>query len=321
MQLLPTLLTQEYEAEYEVIVVDMCDSRNTKDMLEPFEDTYPHLHHTFCPPTARDISLQRLALSLGAKAANFEWIIFLSPAAHITPAWLAHLAPYCDETADAVLGTLCYEPGGGPLGKRIRFEHLWEQMTWLPYALRHTPYRTHSGCLCYRRSYFLSHLGFASSELLAIGAETLLVNHHVTKGRCHVALDPSSIVRLPLPTYYTWHRDQLYEMETAQHLRHALLPKMDGILQAVTFPIFTVSAITAAVLYIELPQIAAIMAVLWLILTVTEAATFSYNCRQIGIPTPSVSLPWLLLLLPFWSVSTWLRWLFTPKSLFRKKFV
>lgn len=104
-QMLPNLLSIRYEGEYEVIVVD---EKHDKDMAEWLDDMalqYPHLHHTFCPATARGIDIHRLALTLGAKAANYEWLALLSTDAKLPDAsWLDRLAGCIADGTDAVVG-------------------------------------------------------------------------------------------------------------------------------------------------------------------------------------------------------------------------
>ena len=70
MRLLPELLSVQYSGDCEVIVVDEIHDRDMEKWLEEMEQHYPQLCHTFCSATARGINIRRLALTLGAKAAN-----------------------------------------------------------------------------------------------------------------------------------------------------------------------------------------------------------------------------------------------------------
>ena len=105
-RLLPVLLSQQYVGEYEVIVVDMVHDKDTEEWLEEMEIHYPHLRHTFCPSSARGIDIQRLALTLGAKASNYEWLVIM-PADAVLPSedWLSRLTSYCSDGVDVVIGT------------------------------------------------------------------------------------------------------------------------------------------------------------------------------------------------------------------------
>ena len=73
---LPLFLEQHYPSEYQVIVVDIHSSDDTLKLLEELEGKYPHLTHTSIPVSARDISMQRLAMTLGMKTACTEWVVF-----------------------------------------------------------------------------------------------------------------------------------------------------------------------------------------------------------------------------------------------------
>ena len=48
---LPLILTQDFSAGYEVIVVDMLSTDDTQNYLERMEEDYPYLHHTSIPST------------------------------------------------------------------------------------------------------------------------------------------------------------------------------------------------------------------------------------------------------------------------------
>ena len=102
---LPLILAQDFSAGYEVIVVDMLSTDDTQNYLERMEEDYPYLHHTSIPSTARDISMHRLALTLGVRSACYEWLVFTN--ADCQPSgsgWLSALTSHCTETVDAVLG-------------------------------------------------------------------------------------------------------------------------------------------------------------------------------------------------------------------------
>ena len=71
---LPAVLSQDYDL-YDVIVVDMASADETLVLLEAMEMEYDHLRHLQTPPSARDISLERLALTLGIRAAQSEWVV------------------------------------------------------------------------------------------------------------------------------------------------------------------------------------------------------------------------------------------------------
>ena len=321
-QSLPILLEQEYPSEYEIIVVDMLSTDDTKDVLESFEYSYPHLHHTHCPETARDISLQRLALTLGVRAAAHEWVVFTSADCHTSERqWLFHLMQPCDEKRDAVLGLMRYEEDGSLYGRRWQFFHLWQQMLWLPYSRRFAPYRADGACLCYRRSHFMAHQGFASSALLESGAETLLVNRHIARGRCDINVRPQALVCQELPPRHRWAEERLFFMATRRQMRQGFLYRMWYACHLLAQLLFPLSALVLVALTWPNPYVAAAVAILWLIAILVRQRMFLSTTRQLGIRPFRLSLPLFLHMPLFWDTSAWLRWLASDKKIYRKKFV
>lgn len=102
---LPALLTQQYEPGYEVIVVDESSSDNTTDVLKQLKAVYPHLYSTFLPKYHFQENRQRLALTLGVKAAKYDWVVFTDintpPTSDL---WLRELADNTGDSAELVLG-------------------------------------------------------------------------------------------------------------------------------------------------------------------------------------------------------------------------
>ena len=102
--LLPMLLDQRYNGEYEVIVVDMKHDKDLEEWLEEMEVHNPHPSHTFCSTTARGIDIHKLALTLGAKAANYEWLVLLPVGAKLSGEdWLSQLTTNCNDKTDVVI--------------------------------------------------------------------------------------------------------------------------------------------------------------------------------------------------------------------------
>ena len=71
---LQILLSQDYP-DYEVIVVDDESEDSTLILLEQYAREYPNFYHTFVPKGARVISSKKLALTIGIKAAHYDYIL------------------------------------------------------------------------------------------------------------------------------------------------------------------------------------------------------------------------------------------------------
>ncbi len=333
--LLPLLLEQQYPNDFEIIVADMHSDDETMSMLEKMEEEYSNLHHTICPSTAKDISMDRLALTLGIRAANSEWLVFTqADCTPPSPFWLTHLTQACQSDADAVLGMSALKNPSGYSAKKCQFFQLWQQMKYLPHAVTHTPYRVDNSCLCYRKSLFLKNQGFASSYDLTVGAENILVNHNIVPKRCKVNVHPEAIMYRECTPEYLWEQEQTLFMETRQHLRHTWAYKMKYAMDVLSNLIFQLAVIASIVAFSLLPQqkiwtniplitwhLIPILVSMWLILTVTRQCIFHRTTSQLGISSLTFSMPFFINLIPLWDICAWLKWRVTNKKTFRKKFL
>jgi hypothetical protein len=116
-QNLPAFLTLPYEGEYEVIVVDDMSMDDTPDVLKRLKAEYPKLYTTFLPSSViANPSRKRLALSVGAKAAHYDYIVLADiRRTPINTDWLAGLADgevslvFCNRKRDSVTHVVATE--------------------------------------------------------------------------------------------------------------------------------------------------------------------------------------------------------------------
>lgn len=115
---LPSLLTQRYDGDYEVIVVDESSVDDTADILKQLKNEYTNLYSTFLPKYHFQRNRQRLALTLGVKASKKEWIIFYdihTPAPSDT--WLSELSDFTVYPTVLLLGYINKKKGDVRLQK------------------------------------------------------------------------------------------------------------------------------------------------------------------------------------------------------------
>lgn len=99
---LPSVLTQDYGGDYEVIVVDETSTDNTEDVLKLLKDAHPRLYTTFLPKPNRRVVRKKLAFSIGVKAAKYEWVMFSR----------INKEPLAEDVISAIVGAL---DGASPL--------------------------------------------------------------------------------------------------------------------------------------------------------------------------------------------------------------
>ncbi|MBR1788123.1 MAG: glycosyltransferase [Bacteroidaceae bacterium] len=325
---LPLFLEQDYPGNYELIVADMNSKDETRDYLESMQGRYPHLHVSLLPDTVRNISPIQLALTLGIRSASHDWIVLTQADCHpASPAWLRRLGETCAQNPkrEIVLGRTRFTGGKGWQGLRCRFFRTWQQMLHLPYAQRYRAYRADVGNLCYRRSLFLRHKGFADNSTLLLGATDIMVNRNSTRANTAVCLHPDAVVLQDTPRSTRWWKEErLFFMETRRHFAHGAFYRLQyftSVSLTWLFTLATVGTVLTDALLLHDYKASVVAAVLWLVHAVFRAVCFNKGAKAMGEASFFPLLPLLLHLVPLWDTAAWLRWRVTPRRMFRKKFI
>ena len=214
---LPAVLEQDYHS-YEVIVVNEAADAATDDLLTRLEAQYPHLYHTFTPPTSRYISRKKLALTIGIKASRHDWLVLTE--AGCRPAsrqWLRTIARHFTPDTDIVLGYSRYAPSHSWFARLASFMHLFLSMRYLGMALIGHPYMGLGCNLAYRKSVFFAHKGFSSHLNLLAGDDDLFVHQAATRTNTRVEASAAGVVERKQPSSgRAWRAELLNRAFTAR---------------------------------------------------------------------------------------------------------
>ena len=233
---LPTLLTQNYNAEYQVVIVAELGDSETEDILKRYSQN-KHLYTTFIPNSSRYMSRKKLAITIGVKAAKHEWIIitdaYCSP---ISDEWLKTMARNFNEKNTLVIGYSGYEKKAKPF---YRYERLRSSCYLMEEALRSTAYRTNGTNLAFRKSIFMNGNGYQGNLNLIRGEYDFIVNKYAINGKTAVEISPKVWIRDDYQSKEAWYDKHIFYMETRKYLQrsfaHRCLYNIDMLMMYINY--------------------------------------------------------------------------------------
>ncbi|MBN2765514.1 MAG: glycosyltransferase [Paludibacteraceae bacterium] len=292
---LPFVLSQDYP-EYEVIVVNDGSGEETEILLNNLMKEYPHLRTTFVPAGATNLSTKKLALTLGIKAAKYDWLLFTD--ADCMPedkTWISRMARNFIPGVEFVLGYGAYFQQKGFLNRLISYDALFSALQYMGFALTHHPYMGVGRNMAYRKEVFYRQKGFASTLHLRSGDDDLMVNHAANGFNTRVEVAPDSI---------TWSepkkrfRDWYYQKERHLSVSSFYTPvsKFRLLIEPVTRGMFYLLLILTIV-FGNLLTIS-LVTFLFTVRLVTQIVIVSKSAKHFGQRSFVFSLPFFDIFLP-----------------------
>ena len=306
---LQALLTQDYPT-YEVIVVDDGSEDSTREVVERYMTQDPRVHMTFVPYGARVGSTKKLALTLAAKAAQYEYLLLTD--ADCVPEsnrWISEMMRGFEGQKDIVLGYGAYFEEKGFVNRLVRFDTLFNGLHYLGAALCGHPYMGVGRNLAYRKSLFFESGGFTHLMTNRAGDDDLFVNHVATKQNTAVVVNPEA---------YTWSLSKKTIKEWWQQKRRHLsvspnykpVTKFRLTLEPLTRGLFYAAVIGIAVSY-QLSVISLIALGLFLLRWIIQTAIINISARRMGLKRfGMLSVLWFDISLPL--VNLWM--ILVPKK-------
>lgn len=214
---LDAYLSQDYP-DYEVIVVTWRGDHETDDLLKRYADN-PRLYTTYIPDSSRYMPKEKLAVTLGVKAAHHEWVMLADIACKPdTGQWLATMAAQCTDGRNLVLTHTRYD-SQTPAFRR--YERLYKELYLVRSAMCTQAYRGLGGALLFRKSDFMKGEGYRGNLKYLRGEFDFLVNKYALPHSTALALDPQAWLTEEEPTDKHWRTQQLFYMENRQHLERS----------------------------------------------------------------------------------------------------
>lgn len=298
-EILRSILTQDYPAAFEVIVVNEGEVTDVRDTVSMLRAKYPNLYLTYTPDGVVNLSRKKLALTLGIKAARYDVVILTTTAAIIpSPFWLRRMAHRFgnESSTEVVLGFATInnpDDDVDPAGRTRTFDFCARSIRWLAAAIAGHPFRGTEYNLAYRRSLFLKNKGFARSLNLHFGDDDIFISEIANGANTAVELSDDSIVTIRHGSNPRLFRESVVRhISTEQFIRRR--PRILFPLSYILQPLAIVASIVAAIISLPnlVPSIATtiiIIAFMTLDIITWHAATKALKMRNLLL-----SLPWLV---------------------------
>jgi len=215
---LPEILTQEYP-DYEVVVVNDASDDGTEELLKEMAAGYPRLRYTTISKDDHFSHAKKLAVLVGIKAAQHEWLLFTD--ADCRPAssrWISLMARNFTKKTSIVLGYGKIMPGRGIFNNFVRYEAFFIGLQYLGFALRGQPYMGVGRNLAYRKPLFFEISRRPFFNKVVSGDDDLLVNHLGNKNNTRTEIDPQAhTLSLPPSSPGAWFRMKKRHITTSKY--------------------------------------------------------------------------------------------------------
>ncbi len=203
---LPGILAQEYDSDWELLVVDDASADDTQAVLQAFQSEYPRLN--VLRLTEKPFPGKKYALEKGIEASKYAHILLTDadcqPAG---PHWLLHMAETLNQSSETeiALGFGPMKAAQGTLNRWARFETAHTAMQYFSFALAGVPYMGVGRNLAIKKSLFERVGGFTMHREIPSGDDDLLVNAAATPGNTAICTDPAAFVfSEPKTTWRQW---------------------------------------------------------------------------------------------------------------------
>lgn len=244
-------LHQDYPGNYELVVVAEKGDSETEDVLKRHAAN-EKLYYTFIPKSSRYMSRKKLAVTLGIKAAHYDWIVMSEPeCAPTSESWLKEFAKGCTADSKLVMGYCKFDE---ETPSYYRFSRLQTSLYLMRKALKKTAFRTDCPLLAFNKSTFIDGDGYRGYLQFIGGEYDFLVNKYAERGNTSVRFVPQAWLTESEPRLTKWRNQHLYYMDARRYLkrRHSVkaLFNFDNTLLHI-FTIATIATIAFSIIVQE----------------------------------------------------------------------
>ena len=298
-ELVPLLLTQDHP-EFEVIIVEDRCNDGTYDYLLAATKQGSRLKMVRVVYKPEHISGKKFALTLGIKAARYNWVLLTDADCRPTGNnWIKRMSECMEDSTQVVLGFSPYIKTKGLLNAFIRFESFLTGIQFIGLSILGRPFMGVGRNLAYRRSLFLNNKGFNNHLDVTGGDDDLFVNQHAigatTKNCIGVEVLMKSVSKTTWQEYYI------------QKLRHLSVGKYYKFSDKLILGVFSLSWVLMWVVILPISFFSPLMYWIWavfLLRWIILMFLFHHASRKLGEPFEIWKAPFLDFIYAFYYLVT-----------------
>ena len=284
------LLSQDYPT-YEVIIVDDGSEDKTREVIESYMVQDKRLRTTFVPKEARVRSTKKLALTLAAKAAQYDYLLLTD--ADCTPEsthWISEMMRGFKRVGkEIVLGFGAYFYEKGFVNRLVRYDTLFNGLHYLSAAAHGHPYMGVGRNLAYKKELFFKTGGFKKMMNNRAGDDDLFVNHVANRKNTAVVCSRDSITWSPSKTTMRdwWqqkrrHLSVSHDYRWSTKIRLALEPMSRGLFYLAVIALLVAFA-CQPIVGSPLSILAALALGLFLLRWIVQTIIINLSAKRLGL--------------------------------------
>lgn len=194
---LEKLCRQDYPNYNVVFVADM-PAAEARALRERCASRFPKVHFTFAPPGELNLSRRKLALTIGMKAADGEYVLTTATLCEIkSESWLSQMMqPIVAQGKEITLGLTRpdFRAVAGVSRWYKEFDFAMRTLQWVSAAAAGKAFRGDGFNLLFRRQLFFDVNGYSSTAYLNVGEDDLFLTEIAERGEVGVEISPDTIL-------------------------------------------------------------------------------------------------------------------------------
>ena len=215
-KVIDSFLSQEYNADYQVVIVIDENDTSSEDVLKLRSDN-KHLYYTKLPVSSRYLSRKKLAITIGMRAAKYDWCVITSVYCYPTSnKWLRNFAQHISDDKNLVIGMTPYEEASPTY---YRYEQLRTMLYHLRSAEKGMAFSTNQSLVAMRKSEFFKEQGFAGYLEYQRAEYEHIINKFARQDGTAIAIEPEAWLTFRVPSLKQWRYRHMHSIDSFGAMR------------------------------------------------------------------------------------------------------